>query len=227
MNENTVIEGKFKANMLFRVLFGIGCASLILGLIYCAIRYNTGEFFYKPSRFGYGLMMPYNFEDSGYTYFSLLVSAIVFEREIGVALLIYVGLLMIILGVFYNFMMSKCAIMVTDKRVIGKANFGKRVDLPLNQVSAVGQRMFSSIAVATSSGRISFWFLENRDEVFNSLSDLIRDYQIQKSDVASKETNVIQQLSGADELKKYKDLLDQGIISQEEFDAKKKQLLGL
>ena len=33
--------------------------------------------------------------------------------------------------------------------------------------------------------------------------------------------------SGADELKKYKDLLDNGVISQEEFDAKKKQLLGL
>lgn len=30
-----------------------------------------------------------------------------------------------------------------------------------------------------------------------------------------------------DELKKYKDLLDAGIITQEEFDAKKKQLLGL
>lgn len=35
------------------------------------------------------------------------------------------------------------------------------------------------------------------------------------------------QLSAADELKKYKDLLDSGIITQEEFDAKKKQLLGL
>ena len=34
-------------------------------------------------------------------------------------------------------------------------------------------------------------------------------------------------LSSADELKKFKDLLDAGIISQEEFDAKKKQLLGL
>ncbi len=33
--------------------------------------------------------------------------------------------------------------------------------------------------------------------------------------------------SNADELAKYKDLLDKGIISQEEFDAKKKQLLGL
>ena len=33
--------------------------------------------------------------------------------------------------------------------------------------------------------------------------------------------------SSADQIKKYKELLDDGIISQEEFDAKKKQLLGL
>ena len=38
---------------------------------------------------------------------------------------------------------------------------------------------------------------------------------------------VIQQTSSADELKKFKELLDGGIITQEEFDAKKKQLLGL
>ena len=38
---------------------------------------------------------------------------------------------------------------------------------------------------------------------------------------------VIQQISAADELKKFKELLDMGIISQEEFDAKKKQLLDL
>ena len=37
----------------------------------------------------------------------------------------------------------------------------------------------------------------------------------------------IQALSPAEELKKFKDLLDAGIITQEEFDAKKKQLLGL
>ena len=33
--------------------------------------------------------------------------------------------------------------------------------------------------------------------------------------------------SNADELKKYKDLLDSGVITQEEFDEKKKQLLGI
>ena len=38
---------------------------------------------------------------------------------------------------------------------------------------------------------------------------------------------VVQQVSGADELKKFKELLDMGVITQEEFDAKKKQILGL
>ena len=38
---------------------------------------------------------------------------------------------------------------------------------------------------------------------------------------------VINQVSAADELKKFKELLDSGLITQEEFDAKKKQLLGL
>ncbi len=34
-------------------------------------------------------------------------------------------------------------------------------------------------------------------------------------------------MSVTDELKKFKELLDMGIITQEEFDAKKKELLGL
>ena len=34
-------------------------------------------------------------------------------------------------------------------------------------------------------------------------------------------------VSAADELKKFKSLLDDGVISQEQFDAKKKQLLGI
>lgn len=37
----------------------------------------------------------------------------------------------------------------------------------------------------------------------------------------------ISQMSAADELKKFKELLDEGIINDEEFLAKKKQLLGI
>lgn len=43
----------------------------------------------------------------------------------------------------------------------------------------------------------------------------------------SDEKELGQTLSVADEIKKFKDLLDSGIISQEEFDTKKKQLLRL
>ena len=42
-----------------------------------------------------------------------------------------------------------------------------------------------------------------------------------------KEKVIVKQASEADELGKYKELLDKGVITQEEFDAKKKQLLGL
>lgn len=48
---------------------------------------------------------------------------------------------------------------------------------------------------------------------------------ISNENVISNQSNNIS--SAADEIKKYKELLDCGAISQEEFDAKKKQLLGL
>ena len=46
----------------------------------------------------------------------------------------------------------------------------------------------------------------------------------------NKNVNIVQQVvnqTSAKELMEYKELLDSGVISQEEFDAKKKQLLDL
>ena len=48
-----------------------------------------------------------------------------------------------------------------------------------------------------------------------------------KTEKLPAQTAAVQQISAADELKKFKELLDMGVINQEEFDAKKKQLLGL
>lgn len=44
---------------------------------------------------------------------------------------------------------------------------------------------------------------------------------------SNSQCNVVQAISDADELLKFKKLLDDGVITQEEFDAKKRQLLGL
>ncbi len=47
------------------------------------------------------------------------------------------------------------------------------------------------------------------------------------NDNSSNDVNVVvKNTTDADELKKYKELLDSGVISQEEFVTKKKQLLG-
>lgn len=46
-------------------------------------------------------------------------------------------------------------------------------------------------------------------------------------ELSKPQTAVVQQVSAADEIVKFKGLLDAGVITQEEFDAKKKQLLNL
>ena len=119
--------------------------------------------------------------------------------------------------------MSGCSITITDKRVYGTGAFKKRVDLPLDMISAVGSGAFKSITVATSSGKIKFWFVKNRDEIFETVSKCLIGRQ-QKND----SMNANQPLrfeSKADELKKYKELLDDGVITREEFDAKKRQII--
>lgn len=134
-----------------------------------------------------------------------------------------IALAIIVVG----FDLKSSEITVTDKRIYGKASFGKRVDLPIDSVSAVGTSMFHGIAVTTASGAIKFSNIVNSDEIHKAVSDLLIERQNKAPVTAT--TTIKQEIpqSNADELKKYKELLDSGIITQEEFDAKKKQLLGL
>ena len=120
---------------------------------------------------------------------------------------------------------SKIELTVSDKRVYGCAAFGKRVDLPLDAISAVGTSAFNGIAITTASGAIKFSMMDNCDELHRCVSKLLVERQNKPAAVTTIKQEVPQ--SNADELKKYKELLDMGIITQEEFDSKKKQLLNL
>lgn len=70
---------------------------------------------------------------------------------------------------------------------------------------------------------------EEQNEQIAEIADYIKEKidEIKRQKSAPQATTVVQQASAADELKKFKELLDMGVITQEEFDAKKKQLLGL
>ena len=78
---------------------------------------------------------------------------------------------------------------------------------------------------ASDENTITFTSQKNSEaqEIHDYLNNKLRELK------AAKNTPVVQAapISTADELKKFKELLDMGIISQEEFDTKKKQLLGL
>lgn len=121
---------------------------------------------------------------------------------------------------------SRCKITITDKNVYGKTAFGKNVVLPLNQISAFGtSKIFLTIRIASSSGTIGFRLIKNYKEIADVLNSQLKD--LQQEDSTQVQIQQVQAPSTAIELKQYKELLDSGIITQEEFDAKKKQLLGL
>lgn len=108
------------------------------------------------------------------------------------------------------------SITVTNLRVYGTSG-GKKIDIPKEQITSV-ESYNNVITIRTASGKINFSYLVNCADVYKAILNLT--YRTQES--APNNT-----ISQAEELKKYKDLLDSGVISQEEFNAKKKQLLGL
>ena len=115
---------------------------------------------------------------------------------------------------------------VTDKRIYGVVAWGKRVDLPVDSVSAISTiQLYKGIAVSTASGKISFLVIKNADAIYETLNELLIERQQAKNNVSN--TVNPQKSDDVEQLKKFKDLLDSGVITQEEFDAKKKQLLGL
>lgn len=87
-------------------------------------------------------------------------------------------------------------------------------------------------ASALMNNRASNFFNENsftfEGSVLNSQMKEIADYiRIKVKECKKQKSGQTAAVSAADELKKFKELLDSGVITQEEFDAKKKQLLGL
>ena len=132
------------------------------------------------------------------------------------AALLIISIALIIIALLIIWWLSKMEMVITNKRVYGKVAFGKRVDLPLDSISAVGVGALGAISIGTSSGRISFLIMKNNTELHKCINNLL----ILRQQKTTRRSDV-------EDLHKYKNLLDEGLISQEEFDAKKKQLLGI
>lgn len=204
--ETKIVEAKLARNTNAFIIGAFGLLLILLGM--CQI--YTGYLSALRCAFG----RPYDFKEYFMDSLELFFS---YWGNSG-GYFVYLGSLIVIaFGVIF-FMMRKGELVVYPSHVTGKASFGKQVELPINQISAISLGWFKGLTVATSAGSIRFWLIKNRDEVYSALSTLLSD---------AKNNNTKMNVSTADELRKYKELLDDGIITQEEFEAKKKQLLEL
>lgn len=81
------------------------------------------------------------------------------------------------------------------------------------------------VNILTNGAKEPISLIANNENAANELNDgflsILPDDVIQKANKPDSKT------SSANELREFKNLLDDGIITQEDFDAKKKQLLGL
>ncbi|MCH5198014.1 MAG: SHOCT domain-containing protein [Oscillospiraceae bacterium] len=161
------------------------------------------------------LVVFFSYGDLGY--FFDFVGDILISIVIGLVVLLILQIVKVIICKLYE----KVELVVTDKRIYGCAFFGRQVDLPLDSISTVALFFKNGIAISTASGRIIFGGMKNRTELYHAISNLLVSRQEKGGQFVQQTIST----SNADELKKYKELLDSGVITQEEFDSKKKQLL--
>lgn len=98
--------------------------------------------------------------------------------------------------------------------------------MQLETASAQTQNAFNRFADAFNENSFAF----TRSTVSNERMEDIFEYvkrQVEKNKNSLSNTTIQRPIASADEIIKYKELLDSGIITQEEFELKKKQLLGI
>lgn len=211
MNETTIIKSE-KSRALLTIVIIAACMILVAIILRVAFpRYWISYSYYSQSNpekqpFMYSLFVPRE------------------SMDWVISPLLYLGIVLLIAGTIMIVAYKSVSLTVTDKRVFGTAAWSKRVDLPFDMISAVSTSAFGGIAVSSSSGKISFKGIKNNSEIHSEISKLLLARQGKR---AENDNTAAVQTSGSSELVKLHELLEKGIITQEEFDAKKKQILGL
>ena len=222
MEETTIIIGK--TYNIKKIIFIISIIISTIGLIAYT---NISNECYKDDlilwcenkRYSYSYIGALSSCDEGFASYWIRN---LFFSQYGIMLaatLIPLGIVIFLLIIY--FWLKSMEIVVSNKRVYGKTAFGKMINLPLDSISAVEVSWLKGISISTSSGKIKFKLIKNYQEVYKEVSELLMKRQTEIPNTNNEiNTNYI------DELKKLKELLDLGAITQEEYDIKKSQLLN-
>lgn len=105
----------------------------------------------------------------------------------------------------------------------------KLIDIPLDRINSVSHSkglILGKIAITDGSTTRTIENVPNNSVGF--FADTVnKEIELYKQSKNTPITQVVNNNSPADELIKYKQLLDMGVLTQEEFDKKKNEILGL
>lgn len=206
-----------------------------LSVIICVLLFIDGFFSYESSiTYGYTTQSVYKYFGS-FSYLSDSVDG----GFLFPALIIFASVIIIIASWIkmkrgLKTICSAAAIIVLITGIIvGKNNFHHASSSYLSYLNITTWRNFYSlgilfyIEIVLLIALLVVCFWEDL-KIIKTASTTKKEAVTENQATSSKETTtVVQVASPAEEIKKYKELRDSGIISQEEFDSKKKQLLGL
>ena len=115
------------------------------------------------------------------------------------------------------------SITLTNYKITGVYNRHLSLNIPIDSISSVSKGWQGSLCITCAGNKYNIMFVGNRDDFCSSLNELLSQRTLQTMSEHSLKTS----MPCYEEIEKLKHLLDNGVISQEEFEAKKKQLLGL
>ena len=139
-----------------------------------------------------------------------------------------VGIILTIIGVVIKFKTENCEVTITNQRFIGKLPHSNEIIIPLKEITNFNQTQYSGISISTRNKLYVFYCIENREEIIKALAFLCKNAQ--SSSLNNNQTPKVtfnRNMDDADKIKQLKQLLDTGVISQVEFDQKKKEILNL
>lgn len=184
------------------------------------------------------LMLLGNFDYQHYTAYNFITGLPAGQSCIIGAILMAVFIVMFGWKLFNQELASKCSLELTPDGINGRVKvIGSTSDLrlPIEKIDSLFVkdslvdkfRGGKTLGIRSNTGVIKFVCVQNADEFVAAANKAIEENKKANRTAPVAPAPVVQAASNADELKKYKDLLDSGVITQEEFDAKKKQILGL
>jgi hypothetical protein len=220
MEQNIVIKGTPQKNKPALIAIIVGIVLLLSSFLVASYVFENCEG-YEYFGYGYG---GWYYWCVIYDTFGEFFTAEFFNFECYYGYMIMLGVVALIVGIIMKTSTEKCEITVTNEAISGKLPHGKEVHIPLNQITAINRSSFNGVSITSIGNASNFHCIENREEVMKAISYLLANPQ-QNSAQPTQSASATG--TEAEQLKRLKDLLDSGVLTQEEFDAKKKQILGL